>query len=385
MSSSISPMSSSKEMRVGIFVLAGLVVAGVVVFLIGEEKRFFESKIDYHTNFSDVQGLKSGAPVRLGGVDIGNVSRVRHSDNPGDNRLYIDMHIAKREAVRVKQDTVAKIANKGLLGDKMIELSGGSPGAAPIPEGGSIKGEDPTDFSNLFSEVGSMTKHAEQILSNLEVTSKSLADAQMQEDLKGSVHAVNLILKQVSEGNGYAHKILADPGEAERLSHLVSTFDRAALEAEGTMAEAQKAATRINQGPGLVHEILYGEKGSDAVANFGGAAAELTTTLRGIREGNGLAHSIVYGGDDSSQKIAANLGAITADLRQIMADLRAGKGTLGALLVDPSIYEDVKSVLGNVQRNDALRALVRYSIKQDEKRPGVRISEQPAASSSAPR
>jgi len=67
--------------------------------------------------------------------------------------------------------------------------------------------------------------------------------------------------------------------------------------------------------------------------------------LRGIREGNGLAHSIVYGGDESSQKVAANLGAITGDLRQIMADLRAGKGTLGALLVDPSIYEDVKSVL----------------------------------------
>jgi phospholipid/cholesterol/gamma-HCH transport system substrate-binding protein len=378
-------MSSSKEMRVGIFVLAGLVVAGIVVFLIGEEKRFFEKKLDYFTSFSDVQGLKSGAPVRLGGVDIGNVTRVRHGDDPGDNRLYVDMHIAKREAVRIKQDTIAHIANKGLLGDKMIELSGGSPGAAQIPEGGSIKGEDPADFANLFSQVGSMTQHAEQILSNLEVTSKALADAQMQEDFKGSVHSVNLILRQVSEGNGYAHRILADPGEAERLSHLVSTFDRAAAEAEGTMAEAQKAAARINKGPGLVHEILYGEKGSDAIANFGGAAAELSTTLRGIREGNGLAHSIVYGGDESSQKVAANLGAITADLRQIMADLRAGKGTLGALLVDPSIYEDVKSVLGNVQRNDALRALVRYSIKQDEKRPAVRVSEQPAASSSPAR
>jgi phospholipid/cholesterol/gamma-HCH transport system substrate-binding protein len=68
-----------------------------------------------------------------------------------------------------------------------------------------------------------------------------------------------------------------------------------------------------------------------------------------------------------------------------MADLRAGKGTLGALLVDPSIYEDVKSLLGNVQRNDALRALVRYSIKQDEKRPEVRVSEQPAPSSTPPR
>ena len=150
------------------------------------------------------------------------------------------------------------------------------------------------------------------------------------------------------------------------------------------MVEAQKTVARVNQGPGFAHELFYGERGSDAIANFGGVSAELATTLRGIREGNGLAHSILYGGDDPSRQVSANLGAITNDLKQIMADLRAGKGTLGALLVDPSIYEDVKSVLGNVQRNDALRALVRYSIKQDEKRPQVRVSEQPAASS-APR
>jgi phospholipid/cholesterol/gamma-HCH transport system substrate-binding protein len=378
-------MASSKEMRVGIFVLAGLIVAGIVIFLIGEEKRLFESKLTYHTSFSDVQGLKAGAPVRLGGVDIGNVTKVRHAENATDDRLYVDMHIAKREAVRVKTDTVAKISNKGLLGDKMIELAGGSPGAPQVPEGGSIKGEDPADFTNLFSQVGNMTQHAEKILENLEATSKALADAKMQEDLRGSVHSVNLILKQVSEGNGYAHRLLADPAEAERLSHLVATFDRAAAEAEGTMAEAKKAATRVNQGPGLVHEILYGERGSDSIVNFGGAVVEVATTLRGIREGNGLAHSILYGGDETSAKVSQNLGAITSDLRQIMADLRAGKGTLGALLVDPSIYEDVKSLLGNVQRNDALRALVRYSIKQDEKRPEVRVSEQPAPSSSPPR
>jgi phospholipid/cholesterol/gamma-HCH transport system substrate-binding protein len=378
-------MASSKEMRVGIFVLAGLVVAGIVIFLIGEEKRLFESKLVYHTSFSDVQGLKAGAPVRLGGVDIGNVTRVRHGDNPADNRLYVDMHVAKREAVRVKTDTVAKISNKGLLGDKMIELSGGSPGAVQVPEGGSIQGEDPADFTNLFSQVGNMTKRAEVILENLETTSKALANTQMQEDLRGSVHSVNVILKQVAEGNGYAHRLLADPQEAERLSHLVSTFDRAAGEAEGTMAEAKKAAARVNEGPGFVHELLYGERGTDSIANFGGAAAEVATTLRGIREGNGLAHSILYGGDEPTKQLNANLGAITNDLRQIMADLRAGKGTLGALLVDPSIYEDVKSLLGNVQRNDALRALVRYSIKQDEKRPEVRVSEQPAPSSSPPR
>jgi len=129
-------MASSKEMRVGIFVLAGLVVAGIVVFLIGEEKRFFREEARLPHELQRRAGPEIGRAGPLGGVDIGNVTRVRHGDDSTDNRLYVDMHIAKREAVRVKTDTVAKIANKGLLGDKMIELSGGSPGAASIPKAG---------------------------------------------------------------------------------------------------------------------------------------------------------------------------------------------------------------------------------------------------------
>ena len=378
-------MATSKEMRVGAFVLAGLVVTGIVIFLIGDEKRLFDAKLTYHTSFSDVQGLKTGAPVRLGGIDIGTVFRVAHSDNPGDNRLYVDMHIVKRESARIKQDTIAKVNNKGLLGDKMIELTGGSAEAPSMPPEGNIKSEDPTDFTNLFSEVGNMTQRADKILANLEVTTKALSDAQMHEDLRRSIHSVNIILKEVAEGQGYVHRVLADPAEAARLSHLVTTFDQVAVEAQGTMSEAHKAAARVNAGPGFVHEVLYGEKSADALANFGGAAAELTATLRGIRDGNGLAHTFIYGGDEPSSQVSANIGAITRDLRQIIADLRAGKGTLGALLVDPSIYEDVKGVLGNIQRNDALRALVRYSIKQDEKRPAVRVSDQPAPSATPPR
>jgi phospholipid/cholesterol/gamma-HCH transport system substrate-binding protein len=103
-------------------------------------------------------------------------------------------------------------------------------------------------------------------------------------------------------------------------------------------------------------------------------ADELTTTLKGVHDGNGLAHSVIYG-DDSSQQVMSNLNQASTDFRQIMSDMRAGKGTLGALLVDPSVYEDVKLMLGNVQRNQALRALVRYSIKRDEKSPSVEVRD----------
>jgi phospholipid/cholesterol/gamma-HCH transport system substrate-binding protein len=121
----------------------------------------------------------------------------------------------------------------------------------------------------------------------------------------------------------------------------------------------------VRTGPGLAHELLYGEQSAKAISQFGGAADELRLTLKGVREGNGVARSLIYG-DDSSQALMANLNAASDDLRQITANLRAGKGTIGALLTDPSVYEDLKMVLGNVERNKALRALVRYSIRRDE-------------------
>ena len=71
----------------------------------------------------------------------------------------------------------------------------------------------------------------------------------------------------------------------------------------------------------------------------------------------------------------SNLNQASADFRQVVSDMRAGKGTLGALLVDPSVYEDLKLMLGNVERNRALRALVRYSIKRDEKSPALEVHD----------
>jgi phospholipid/cholesterol/gamma-HCH transport system substrate-binding protein len=78
-------------------------------------------------------------------------------------------------------------------------------------------------------------------------------------------------------------------------------------------------------------------------------------------------HELLYG--DEAGDLVSNLTAISADVRAIVADVRAGRGTIGGLLVDPSIYEDVRRIVGNVERNDILRSLVRYSIREDQPTP----------------
>jgi type VI secretion system secreted protein VgrG len=81
-----------------------------------------------------VLGLKPGSMVRMGGIDIGSVSSVGHGDDVKEHTIYVTLAIARGEAGRVHEDTIAKVVNKGLLGDKMVELVGGDPKSKPVKE-----------------------------------------------------------------------------------------------------------------------------------------------------------------------------------------------------------------------------------------------------------
>jgi phospholipid/cholesterol/gamma-HCH transport system substrate-binding protein len=363
-------MRRGRDIKVGLFVLAGLLFSALVIFLIGDERRLFSSSVDYTARFTDVQGLKTGASIRMGGIDIGHVASVGYGKDAKDSTIYVTLKVVEREAGRIKTDSVVRIATKGLLGDKMIEITKGE-AAASLPPGTEIRVDE--EGGDVLGRVGQMAGKAESALSNIERASASLADEQLQKDLRETVASMNRVLKQVSEGEGYPHRLITDREEAERISRTVANLERASAELTLTLGEVRAVVSRVRGGPGFAHDVIYGDGPRREIQQFGQAAEEVAATLKGIRESESFAHDVLYGGKGDSADALANVTAITADLRSIVRDVKAGKGTVGALLVDPSIYEDLKMVLGNVQRNDVLRALVRYSIKQDEKQPDVKV------------
>ncbi|MEI9941292.1 MAG: MlaD family protein [Pseudomonadota bacterium] len=367
-------MVSSKDAKVGAFVLAGLTAMGAVIFLIGDERQLFNSKAKYSTEFEDVQGLRRGSPVRMGGVDIGTVVAVDYATAANDKNIHVRMSISSDDARRIRKDSIATIDGKGLLGDKMIVITVGTPGQAQLPDGSEIPSHPAEDFSKLIGRLSNISAQVEKVVTNLERATDSLSDEKFQGDIHNSTASLARILDSIDRGDGYVGKLLHDPGEAARLSQVVSNLQQTSAELTRTTQNVNQILARVNTGPGFVHEVVYGEDGAKTLAKVSVVAEELGNTLKGIREGNGLARSVIYG-DDSSQAIMSNLNQASADFRQVVSDMRAGKGTLGALLVDPSVYEDLKLMLGNVERNRALRALVRYSIKRDEKSPAVEVHD----------
>jgi phospholipid/cholesterol/gamma-HCH transport system substrate-binding protein len=312
---------------------------------------------------------------------------VGYGNEAKDQKIYVRMAIVEREARRIRADSVATIEAKGLLGDKMIIISVGSQNKPEIPPGGSIPSRDASDFTEMIGRLGQISTQVERVVNNLERTTGALADEEFHADIKQGVNALSGILVSVERGDGYVGRLFKDPAEADRLSSAVGNLQSASAGLDQATRSINEILGQVKSGPGLAHEVLYGSEGSKAIAQFGGAAEEVGMALKGIREGDGIARSVLFGGDARTQEMFENLTEASEDLKAIASGLRAGRGTLGALLVDPSVYEDLKLVLGNVERNKALRALVRYSIRKDGAPPRVEDPDPPSsnATSGAPK
>lgn len=360
----------NRTFKVGGFVAFALLLSAVAVFLIGDSRRAWDRKMTYIGQFNDVAGLRTGSIVRMGGIDVGTVTDISHSEKAEDSRVYVTISVARNESQRVHADTLMRVVNKGFLGDKMIDLSGGDPKSPPAPDNSTIKSE--ADPSDAFAKINDVAKKADVAMDSIRRTSEQLADPALAEDVKGSVKSLRAILDGVANNKeGAAHKLIFDAEEGRRIDRILANLDATTANLNAVTADAREVTARAKSGPGLVHTLIYDEQ---LGASTTGTMVELNKSLTALRTGNGLGHAVIYG-DDSTQHVLGNVSAMSDDLREIVSNVKAGRGTIGALLVDPSVYEDIKALVGNVERNQVLRALVRYSIKQNEARPHAEVKD----------
>src|SRR5690606_30839080 len=163
---------TSRDVKVGIFVLVSLIIFGVVVFLIGDERNMFAKHQELKASFKDVKGLTRGSPVRMGGVDIGAVASLGYGENPDDDTIYVVMRVVKREAARIRKDSIAEVSDKGLLGDKMIVITVGSETAAPLGQGEMIPTKETRDIEQILGDLKTTLAGAERVMGHLEQTTK---------------------------------------------------------------------------------------------------------------------------------------------------------------------------------------------------------------------
>lgn len=360
------PMTREKRfaVRAGIFVFSGLLVAGLVIFLIGKERRLFDRHFTFRGAFENVDGLKLDSPVRLGGLDVGRVSSITFAPDLGDKRIVVHMEISERFAERVREDSVARVTSRGVLGDKAIDISLGSPEAKRIVEGGEIETGSSGDLSSLLKASGEIIDNSVAITRDLKQAIAAYTDPEIRRDVASVVKSVRSIAQEIETGQGTVHALLYDRATTQEFRTLLSNASSSATRLNHAIAQVESVLREVQEGEGVAHAVFYDKRGSKAIGELGQAASELASLVHDAKQSpNGAVHQLIYG---DAREIFANLGTAAADIRGITAKVKAGEGTIGALLNDPTVYEDLKTVLGNVKRNRILRALVRYSISNHQ-------------------
>lgn len=352
------------ELRVGFFVMSALLIGAALAFMIGNQRNLWRSKTDYTVVFEDVAGLRPGGPVQLAGVDVGTVTKVEFGD---DGKIQVTLGIVDKarrlirgplldEQGNVKEPgTEATIGSKGFLGDMQVNLSVGKgpeldPGTA-IPPGA------PKGFGAIMEQADTITSQVGDITTEL-------SEEQVAQKVSTLLDGLSKVAALLAKEDGSFNRLLSDPRTAENLDAALRNMSAMTLEISRTARSARLILDEVRHGNGGAHELIYGQESARLVASGADALGEIASSLQAIRSGNGAAHELLYGEDGG--EIVANLEAATADIAAIAHAVREGDGTLGALLTDPSVYEDVKRLVGDLERNEILRALVRYSITADE-------------------
>jgi phospholipid/cholesterol/gamma-HCH transport system substrate-binding protein len=381
------------QLRIGALVLVGIVLFIGFVLSIGKRSTLFQEKYSLWVSFSSTEGLAVGSPVRLAGVTVGNVTRIAFGRQPRDRRLAITLSVDRSVQDRIREDSVASIGTIGLVGDKVLEITVGSDDRPILQAGAQLASVDPLDYTQLLQK-------GDRILDNVTRISASLDEflsgggKTEKRTLNDALRSLQTTLVEIEKGQGLAHDLIYGKEGAQllgRVDSMAQTLERLAkaIETERgllhaliytpeeetlgrltrTLDSADALLKDVKDGPGMLHALIYDREGAELIARLGRTSERLDAFVGSLQEGKGLVPSLLFDPErvkvlDDLQAAAAGLRALTGDLQAVVARLRQGEGTIGALLEDPTVYEDLSALLRGANRSLILRSLIR-STRED--------------------
>jgi phospholipid/cholesterol/gamma-HCH transport system substrate-binding protein len=351
------------KVRVGAFVIGGLVLLFALLFLFGRTQGLFLPRVGLATSFRNTAGLAVGAAVRLGGVDVGTVQAIEFSAQPEVKDVRVQLHIDARYLDRVRADSVARLAPKGLLGDMTIDISVGSAEARPLEEGATVLAQESQGLAEVAATVHEGVAAVADLSRGLRQHVDTLLTPQVERDWARMVHAAANVASALESGKGVAHAVLYDENLARHASAAARDTSQAAAGLARAMAGIDRLVAAVERGNGNLHELVFENDLGPLLKDARTATHDLADAAAQIRAGQGPLHALVYGRE--GDELLKNLTDLSRVLRGLGDDLAQGKGTMGAFLQDPTIYEDLKIILRDIKRNQLLKALVRFTIKQD--------------------
>ncbi|HMD83596.1 MAG TPA: MlaD family protein [Terriglobia bacterium] len=292
------------KLRVGILVIVSLAIFAIGVFFMSGQEGIFTRHYTLKAYLASAGGLREGADVRLTGIYVGSLAKIRISPFPDKERgVELDLKIARKYQNEIRADSVASVETVGLLGDSYINITRGTPGQKVLAEGGALLTAEKADIAVVMQNTN-------EVIMNLNTLSAKLDD----------------ITTQIQAGKGSMGKLLYDETFYNKMN--------------ATVSGAQALVDRANRGEGTIGKLMVDE----TLYNRTVATLDrLDQVIGQVQHGNGSLAKFI-----SDPSAYNNLNRLLTNGNTFIDGVNQGHGTLGKLVKDEQFYDRMNSTMAHV-------------------------------------
>ena len=340
------------QLRVGLTVIFASLTLALLLFLMSGTSGLFSRRITLVSYFDNASGLRVGAPVRLSGVDIGNVTALRVV--PDKDRqitpVEVIMKVSTKYGFNLRRDSVTSLDTAGVLGETYLDIDSSQAAGPPAQDGDVLPTQVHPDFNQVVRASQSTLQNMDALLKRAD---RILAFA---ESGKGSIGKLiydptlyNRFSQTVADFQGIVDEIAKGQGSLGRLINSNDAYDKFVA----TLDKMNKVVDDLQAGKGTAGKFL---KDPTLYDNANDTIANLKKISDDINAGKGTLGKLA-----KDEELAKKLDTTISKLSDLTSDLEAGKGTAGKLLKDETLYTNLNQVL------EASHDLIK-AIRQDPKK-----------------
>lgn len=327
------------ELKIGIIAIVAIALASMLIIAVGGQAGFFWQQYSLRTKFTNVQGMKSGAVVRVAGKDVGKVTSVELSG------ALVEVAMVLNEDVRplITGNSKASIGSLSLLGEPIIEISA-APGGPVLAENAyleSVGGGSP--IMDLATQAKASLDEANKLIADVRAgkgtLGKLFTDEAVYKDLDSLLVAANRVAAGLEGTKGTAGRLINDPA-------LYDSFKKSIDDLDAVIQPLKSGNSPLGK---LLNDEALGRSMATSMTNMETATAKLSKTDNTV------------GALLNEKQLYDRLNTMTDRMDKLIVTLQGTTGTAGSLLNDRQLYDNMNSTIKEMQ---ALLADIRKDPKK---------------------
>ena len=268
--------TTSQKIRLGLFVIIGLLIFILAVYFIGDKQKMFGKTNHLEAVFNNVNGLQLGNNVRYSGISVGTV---RGIEMINDTTIRVDMIIDKTIFTHIKKNAIATIGSDGLVGNMIINIIPGIGEEASVQPGDEIRSRNRVSTDDIFNTLSKTNKNAATLTANLlKITDKMMdgkgtmgsliTDTLMARDLKETMRYLKLTGKGASEtvlklnqliesldNKDNVIGVIKDSAVAQKIKNMVTNLDQSSVGIDKAITNLNATIKNIKDGKGAINYL----------------------------------------------------------------------------------------------------------------------------------